>query len=450
MPRALGQIDARKSEAIITAAFAVLAERGLSAPLEEVARRANVSKQTVYNHYGSKGQLLQALVERRRDEITAALRDPAALDDPKATLTSYAAVMIRSILTEPYGEIMRIAIAGSLDAPELADIIYETAFMGARQTLANYLAALDAKGALRVPDPLVAAEMFAGIAVGGLQLRMLIGRAIEDDLATETARAQMLVDRVNGNDVLACAVFTGDVNPAIGLNHPHAVLVKEPEQQAVGRQPRIDQFVFSEGAEQRVCSAPGFFCRATGVVRGDVLDHDAPGPPDLPFGGLGGLAGEPDPGRGLFGLGEIALGAKGECFTFDRNDALIPVLQVQGVDRHDEQPLPEKSLSSWPGEPCRRLGHLEFVELAVASERAVCVVVAHDIAHRTVALGLNDEAALKLQTRPHEGGQRAGLGKQIGDRFGVFVSRQDIVDHRPQADQPASNLLTVQLEDNSR
>jgi len=194
MPRALGQIDARKSEAIITAAFAVLAERGLSAPLEEVARRANVSKQTVYNHYGSKGQLLQALVERRRDEITAALRDPAALDDPKATLTSYAAVMIRSILTEPYGEIMRIAIAGSLDAPELADIIYETAFMGARQTLANYLAALDAKGALRVPDPLVAAEMFAGIAVGGLQLRMLIGRAIEDDLATETARAQMSAD----------------------------------------------------------------------------------------------------------------------------------------------------------------------------------------------------------------------------------------------------------------
>ena len=194
MPRALGQIDARKSEAIITAAFAVLAERGLSAPLEEVARRANVSKQTVYNHYGSKGQLLQALVERRRDEITAALRDPSALEDPKATLTSYAAVMIRSILTEPYGEIMRIAIAGSLDAPELADIIYETAFMGARQTLANYLAALDANGALGVPDPLVAAEMFAGIAVGGLQLRMLIGRAIEDDLATETARAQMCAE----------------------------------------------------------------------------------------------------------------------------------------------------------------------------------------------------------------------------------------------------------------
>lgn len=194
MPRALGQIDVKKSEAIITAAFAVLAERGLSAPLEEVARRANVSKQTVYNHYGSKGQLLQALVERRRDDITAALRHPAALDDPKGTLTAYAAVMIRSILTEPYGEIMRIAIAGSVDAPELADIIYETAFMGARQTLANYLTALDARGALRIPDPLVAAEMFAGIAVGGLQLRMLIGRAIEEDLAMETARAQMCAE----------------------------------------------------------------------------------------------------------------------------------------------------------------------------------------------------------------------------------------------------------------
>jgi len=68
MPRALGQIDVRKSEAIVEAAFAVLAERGLSAPLEEVARRANVSKQTVYNHYGSKTQLIRTLIERRRDE----------------------------------------------------------------------------------------------------------------------------------------------------------------------------------------------------------------------------------------------------------------------------------------------------------------------------------------------------------------------------------------------
>ncbi|MET0293380.1 MAG: helix-turn-helix domain-containing protein, partial [Phenylobacterium sp.] len=50
MPRLAGQIDVAKTEAILDAAAEVLAERGFSAPIEEIARRAGVAKQTVYNH----------------------------------------------------------------------------------------------------------------------------------------------------------------------------------------------------------------------------------------------------------------------------------------------------------------------------------------------------------------------------------------------------------------
>ena len=62
MPRAAGQIDAAKTEAILDAAYEVLAERGLSAPMGEIARRAGVSKQTVYNRYSCKGEIVRALV----------------------------------------------------------------------------------------------------------------------------------------------------------------------------------------------------------------------------------------------------------------------------------------------------------------------------------------------------------------------------------------------------
>ncbi len=189
MPRALGQIDVRKSEAIVTAAFSVLSERGLSAPLEEVARRAHVSKQTVYNHYGSKTQLIRTLIERRRDEITAPLARPGALDDPLGTLTAYASAMIRSTLTEPYGELMRMAVTGVDDSPELVDILYDTGFLGVRQTLARYLESLSVRGVIRVDDPVEAAEMFAGLAVGGLQLRRMIGRDLVRDTASEPVRA---------------------------------------------------------------------------------------------------------------------------------------------------------------------------------------------------------------------------------------------------------------------
>lgn len=189
MPRALGQIDIRKSEAIVSAAFAVLSERGLSAPLEEVARRANVSKQTVYNHYGSKTQLIRTLIERRRDEITAPLARMGAVDDPHGTLSAHAAAMIDAVLTEPYGELMRAAITDAADSPELVDMLYDNGFMGVRRKLARYLEALAMRGVIRMDDPLQAAEMFSGLAVGGLQIRTMIGRPGTRDIAAETARA---------------------------------------------------------------------------------------------------------------------------------------------------------------------------------------------------------------------------------------------------------------------
>ena len=189
MPRALGQIDIRKSEAIVNAAFSVLSERGLSAPLEEVARRANVSKQTVYNHYGSKTQLIRTLIERRRDEMCAPLTRPGALDDPQGSLTAYASAMIRSVLTEPYGELMRMAVIGAPDSPELVDILYDTGFMGVRQKLARYLESLAARGVIRTDNPVEAAEMFAGLAVGGLQIRRMIGRDLGRDAISEPNRA---------------------------------------------------------------------------------------------------------------------------------------------------------------------------------------------------------------------------------------------------------------------
>ena len=70
MPRIAGQIDRAKYEAILEAASDVIFERGLSAPLDEIARRACVSKQTIYNHFGSKVDLMRALIERRAQTIT--------------------------------------------------------------------------------------------------------------------------------------------------------------------------------------------------------------------------------------------------------------------------------------------------------------------------------------------------------------------------------------------
>lgn len=77
MPRVAGQIDVAKTEAILDAAVEVIGQRGLGAPMEAIAKRAGVSKQTVYNHYGSKAELVRALMGRRVAAITARCASPA-------------------------------------------------------------------------------------------------------------------------------------------------------------------------------------------------------------------------------------------------------------------------------------------------------------------------------------------------------------------------------------
>ena len=55
-----------KKRAILEATLAVLRERGLSGlKMEEVARRAEVGKGTIYLYFRDKRDLLKALVEER-------------------------------------------------------------------------------------------------------------------------------------------------------------------------------------------------------------------------------------------------------------------------------------------------------------------------------------------------------------------------------------------------
>src|SRR5579875_705265 len=152
MPRALGQIDRRKHEAILDAASEVLAERGLNAPLEEVARRAGVSKQTVYNHYGSKTARVRTLVERRRNILTAALDEPGAGDSPETALRHYARALLEALIAQGSVNLIRLAVSGAADMPEFARTIFEAGSEAMQARLAHYLKAETEAGRLSVDD----------------------------------------------------------------------------------------------------------------------------------------------------------------------------------------------------------------------------------------------------------------------------------------------------------
>ncbi|WP_028708207.1 TetR/AcrR family transcriptional regulator [Propionicicella superfundia] len=83
--------DARRNmELIRDAALQVFGEGGLTSPLDEVARVAGVSKGTIYNRYGGREGLIDAVVEDLvAERIAGLMAAAAALDDPVERFESY-------------------------------------------------------------------------------------------------------------------------------------------------------------------------------------------------------------------------------------------------------------------------------------------------------------------------------------------------------------------------
>lgn len=189
MPRAAGQIDVSKNEAILDAAVELMAERGLSASLEEIARRARVSKQTIYNHYGSKAEVVRAVIERRVHEITATLETPAAVEHPAEALAEFGRVLLHAVLRPQGPAFMRMAMLGVAEMPEVAQAVYEAGPRTSRRRLAAFLKLETDAGRIACPDPQQAAEFFAGMVLGSFQTATLLGM----DTGLDEARIDRIV-----------------------------------------------------------------------------------------------------------------------------------------------------------------------------------------------------------------------------------------------------------------
>jgi TetR/AcrR family transcriptional repressor of mexJK operon len=179
MPRAIGQIDRRKSEAILNAAARILADQGFSAPMSSIAREAQVSKQTIYNHFGAKTDLIRALVARRAGELVATFDAPGAEDHPLETLQTYARELLLTVVAPRGYAVLRLVIQSSAEMPDLARDVYEAGPKTARARLAKFLEAETKAGRLACFDPAEAAEMFAGMTIGQKQMNALMGNPAE-------------------------------------------------------------------------------------------------------------------------------------------------------------------------------------------------------------------------------------------------------------------------------
>jgi AcrR family transcriptional regulator len=172
MARVIGQVDETKTEAILDAALALFSEKGALASMEAIARRAGVSRQTLYNRFPSKVEIGRALASRRSEAISTPLRTGG---DPETVLTAMAAGMLEKLCGKESGASMRGVALMSPSDPELAQAIYQAGPAEGLRRLSAWLAEQDGQGLLCIPDPDAAAEMFSGMVLGHGHLRGVLG-----------------------------------------------------------------------------------------------------------------------------------------------------------------------------------------------------------------------------------------------------------------------------------
>ncbi len=141
---------------IIAAALSVFAEKGFAgARMEEIARRAGISKGTLYLYFETKEDMFRAVVR----EVVV----PNIEVVQKAVLTADLsfATMVRTLLprfaeivtTVPVGAVAKMVIGESRNFPELARVWHDEVIFKAIGLIAGVIERAQARGEVRPGDP---------------------------------------------------------------------------------------------------------------------------------------------------------------------------------------------------------------------------------------------------------------------------------------------------------
>ncbi|MFF1648809.1 TetR/AcrR family transcriptional regulator [Streptomyces sp. NPDC058240] len=160
--------SARKRQAIMEAATRVFMEKGYSGTsMDDIAKLAAVSKQTVYKHFSDKEKLFAEIVLATTDRIDGVIdlvadipSDADALDE---NLTRLARQFLTTLTQAQVLQLRRLVIANADAFPELGAAWYEQGFERVLVTLAATFQRLAEDGLLRIDEPLLAANHFSGL-----------------------------------------------------------------------------------------------------------------------------------------------------------------------------------------------------------------------------------------------------------------------------------------------
>ncbi|WP_262690983.1 TetR/AcrR family transcriptional regulator [Kordiimonas aestuarii] len=187
--------DSEKNSAIIDAASVLFLENGFDGTsMDEVAKRAGVSKQTVYSHFSSKEQLFSEAIH-----ITIAKYFPdAALEmveihTLESDLVAVAETYARLLLSDQAIAMHRVLVAAAGKGPELAQIFWQAGPQEMNEKLEEFIGTWANKGELKIDNLEKASGQLITLLKGKLHFMREIGMA---DSVTEAEVKEQAADAV--------------------------------------------------------------------------------------------------------------------------------------------------------------------------------------------------------------------------------------------------------------
>ncbi|MCP5368305.1 MAG: TetR/AcrR family transcriptional regulator [Hyphomicrobiales bacterium] len=161
-----------KRAAILGAAAREFLSHGYGATsMDEVARRAGVSKRTVYFHFGSKERLFAATIEHKCRDMADPLQDGRWRTMPlEDALTDLGRRFMALLLSPESRALERILTMEAVRFPQLSEVFYRAGPEALQRGVARFLDDRVARGELRLDDTTLAA---------GCLLMMVQGKVVK-------------------------------------------------------------------------------------------------------------------------------------------------------------------------------------------------------------------------------------------------------------------------------
>jgi TetR/AcrR family transcriptional repressor of mexJK operon len=162
-------VDMEKLDRILDAVLDSFADGDMHFTIEGIARRAGVSKGTIYRHFDNAEALLRGVLARQHHEMAGMGPAPVnSIDDLREQLIALGTQLLAFLTSDQGVRIMRTVITHGARHCEHGKLIYRDGPRAFVERAAGCLERAAERGQLQVDDPLHRAEQLIGMWKGSL------------------------------------------------------------------------------------------------------------------------------------------------------------------------------------------------------------------------------------------------------------------------------------------